>query len=169
MEGFVLHWGNRAAEGELDSNGGLLEYKVRMPSTRLMRQETNLTVVSIEELERNGGGKRSGRVGDRKCQSGLGRGHFVSAVTKVRFSVVSSGYLTRNWGHQTNGSNIDLLPIHPIPTSVFHSISSPLFPTDTAAQLSARPSLLPPSTSPSDVLVSFSPCGSIRNCSRGAC
>jgi hypothetical protein len=63
----VLHWGSRAMEGELDSNGGLLEYKIRMPSGRSMRQRTDLAVVSIDGPEQNGKGKRSGRVGDREC------------------------------------------------------------------------------------------------------
>jgi hypothetical protein len=52
-------------EEELDPNGGVLEYKVRIPSTRSIRQRTNLAVVSIDRPERDG------RVGDRECQSGL--------------------------------------------------------------------------------------------------
>jgi hypothetical protein len=52
-------------EEELDPNGGVLEYTVRMPSTRSIRQRTNLAVVSIDRPERDG------RVGDQEYQSGL--------------------------------------------------------------------------------------------------
>jgi hypothetical protein len=67
----VLHRGDRAAEGELGSDGEILEYKVRMPSARSMRQRTDLAVVSIDRTERNRRVRRSRRVGDRECQSGL--------------------------------------------------------------------------------------------------
>jgi hypothetical protein len=64
VEAFSLHWTNLVEEGELGSNGRVLEYKVRMPSTRIMRQETNLTIVSIDVPEQNGRGKRRRRLED---------------------------------------------------------------------------------------------------------
>jgi hypothetical protein len=176
MEAFVrMYWRNRAAEGELGSNGGLLEYKVRMPSTRSKRLRTDLAIVSIDEPEQNGGGKRSGRVGDRECQTGLGRSHFASVVTGVHFFVVSSGYLPRSRVNKRTDWILIFFPYIPSPTSIFHSGSSTLFPANTPAQLSHT------SRTPLRVLLFYllqlprrrsrilQPCGSIRNCSRGAC
>jgi hypothetical protein len=82
VEAFSLHWVSRVEERAW-FDAGVLEYKVRMPSTKNMRQRTDLAVVSINGPERNGSGKRSGRVGDREYQSGLGRGRFVSLVMGV--------------------------------------------------------------------------------------
>jgi hypothetical protein len=87
----------------------------------------------------------------------LGRGHFVSVVTGVHFLVDSSRSLLGTEVTNDGPNSIVFSNIQSDQTSVFHSSSSPLFHTETAAQLSPRPSLLPPSASPFDVIVSFSP------------
>jgi hypothetical protein len=156
MEVFVLHWGNRAAEGELGSNGRVLEYKVRMPSRRCMRQRTDLAVVSIDGSERQE--KRESR-GSRVPEGAWKRPLCLvgdgGALLSEFFGIVD-----KELSQQTNGSNIDFLPKHLIPHLRISLYVLTTLPHQHACTTLAQLSASFPSTSfssPFDVRISFSP------------